>query len=164
MIRRCGSWTDCWPSSIGDSAATRDDIWRKPQTQSYMNKERDRPRTWYDLRLLAEKANITLQKAGLSDAETGYWRKPPKLVNTRQDCPCDETPITTPATTDQSPIWAQLGSFYLVYWKTKLKFTWMDTCIRLIEALSVKAEDRSTNRWLTNQLPRMPEVDIQTWL
>ena len=65
-----------------------------PCTNKELNRPPPLPRTWYDSRLLAEEANITFQKDGMSDGETGNWRRSPKLINTRQDCPCDERPTT----------------------------------------------------------------------
>ena len=59
-----------------------------------------------------------------------------------------------------SHFWAPLGSFYLVYWQTKLRTTWMDTCIRLRGALGMEAGDWSTNCWLTNLWLKMPVVDV----
>ena len=88
------SWTESWPSIISDPAATRDNIWRRPQTQGYTDEKLNRLWIWYDPRLLAEEANITSQKASMSDGETSNWRRSPKLVNRRQDCHCDERPTT----------------------------------------------------------------------
>ena len=69
------SWTENLLSGISDSAETHDNIWKWSQTQGYTDEEMDRSQTWYDPHLMAEEANITSKKAGMSDGETGNWRR-----------------------------------------------------------------------------------------
>ena len=54
--------------------------------------------------LLVQEANITSQKAGMSDRVTGSWRKPPKLFNTKQNCYYDENSQQGPTSSNYRPV------------------------------------------------------------
>ena len=111
---------------------------------------------WFTITTAVTAATVTAATVAATATTTG-WLTQGIVIKDRQQGPISRNywPITSLSTT-----WTLVSGILA----DKLEFTWMNTCIRLREALAVEAGNRSTNSWSTNQLPRMPEVYIPTWL